>query len=96
MRLGDTIRIAFTVVDNDTREYVDPDTITITIRDPDLVEVSDTYPGDVVRDSVGHYHLDFTIPGASSVGTWYARVVTVGAATASDVLAFVVSSQWEV
>lgn len=52
--------------------YVDPDTVTLRVKDPSGNTTAYVYGTDVqvVQDSAGHYHANIDIDDA---GTWYYR-----------------------
>lgn len=61
-QIGDTVRMSveWTVVE--TGAFFDPTTTRVIVKEPDGTETAWNYPVDpeVVKDSAGHYHLDFT------------------------------------
>jgi hypothetical protein len=62
-----------------TDELVDPNTVIFKVQDPDEIETSYTYGVDteVIKDSVGVYHLDVL---ANKSGTWFYRYESPGQA----------------
>ena len=61
---GSNIRFSVVFKAVGTGAYVDPTTVTFRIRSPETNQVTtDTYPVPatyIVKDSVGHYHADYT------------------------------------
>ena len=60
---------------NGTGDYVDPTNLTLTFRDSlgaDVFGFPVAYPGSIVKDAVGRYHFDYTIPVGLATGTYYA------------------------
>jgi hypothetical protein len=70
---GSNVRFSAEFKDPTTGAYVDPTTVTFKIKSPETGVIT-TYslpPGpQVVKDSVGHYHADYTI---DFPGIWYYR-----------------------
>lgn len=83
---GSEVRFTETFTNLITGAVADPTTITLRLRDPSGTETSVTYAGgQIVRDSLGVYHYDFT-PPASKV--WAARWVATGSIVAADEFQF--------
>lgn len=60
----------------------DPTTVTLTTLNPAGVQTAYTYAGgDIVKDSVGNYHIDLTL---STAGEWAASWTGTGALVAYD------------
>lgn len=89
-QLGTEIRFTETFTDLIAGTVADPTTVTLKFRDPNGNETSVTYAGaQIVRDSVGVYHYDFTPPIPSKQGqAWLARWVATGAIVATDEIKF--------
>ena len=62
---------------DDTGTAVDPTAVLFQFKTPALVTTLYTYGTDaeLVRDSVGHYHVDLN---GNAVGTWYYRFYSTG------------------
>ena len=71
--LGSNVRCSVIYKSVPTGAYVDPTTVTFRIRTPESGAVT-TYvyvvDPEVVKDSVGHYHVDYT---ADYPGDWWYR-----------------------
>lgn len=66
-------RVRFSVnVQDSSLAYVDPATLVFKVKDPDGAVTSYTYLTDIglVRDSLGHYHLDLVL---ADPGKWTFR-----------------------
>lgn len=90
--VGDLVR-ATAVFADAAGTAVDPTAVTVKTKSPAGVVVTYTYGVDaaVVRDSVGHYHLDVDIPTA---GAWTVRWAATGTGqcAAEDTFVVAVSS----
>ena len=73
--IGDTVTLSasYTTVEGDAP--LDPSAIVLYILDPAGTETTQTYPGQVVRDSVGEYHYDLVVPKS---GTWFYKFTGTG------------------
>lgn len=80
--LGSRIRFVGTFTDLIAGVVTDPTAVTLKLHDPTGAETSFTYSaGQVIRDSVGVYHYDYT-PTISGL-TWRARWVGTGSVVAA-------------
>lgn len=64
------------VVKNSTGDFVDPTNLSLTFKDSlgsTVAGFPETYPGDIVKDGIGQYHLDWPIPSLFSVGSYVAQ-----------------------
>ena len=88
--LGTTVRITGAFTDAGGAA-VDPDTISLTVRDPSGNETTYTYGGlgTIAKDSVGNYHQDVT---TDEEGFWYYEWQGTGTSIATDEKAFFVSA----
>lgn len=77
--IGNVIRLAGNFVDI-TCAPVDPDTITLEIKQPDGSILTVTYPSQIARVSIGAYYFDFK-PTLS--GIHYYRYIGTGACIAA-------------
>lgn len=68
---GETFRQKVNVTNIDD-EDTDPDTITITIVDS--VGVKNVTDVAMIKDTVGYYHYDYTIPTDGATGEWTTEV----------------------
>lgn len=88
--LGSSMRAAarFTVFGTETD--VDPDDVFFSVKTPAPVLTTYEYGVDaeVVKDSVGHYHIDLN---ANEVGVWYVRPFSEGNGQAADEESFTVA-----
>jgi hypothetical protein len=87
--VGDDARTscAFT---NDAGAAADPTGVSVTIDPPGAGTVTYTYPAaEVVKDSTGNYHVDFT---CDAPGRWWIRWVGTGAVAAADTVNFLVNA----
>lgn len=80
--VGDPVRLSGTLT-HIVGTAVDPDELTITVRDPAGVETEYVYGDDVevVRDDDGEYHLDISV---DAPGVWFYRFRSTGTGQASD------------
>lgn len=78
--IGDGFRLQGTFTVDDV--LTDPSTIVFQLKDPDDIITTFTYGTDaeVVRDSLGVYHMDVTV---TKPLTWYYRIVGTGAVIAA-------------
>lgn len=63
-------------VRNGSGDFVDPTNLSLTFKDHLGATVSgfpEVYPGDIVKDAVGRYHLDFPIPSVFTTGSYTAQ-----------------------
>lgn len=69
--IGDKVRTSFVIKDADGN-LADPTTVRCKYKDPEGTVTTKLYGTDseVVRDSVGNYHLDFIV---TSAGFWHWR-----------------------
>jgi hypothetical protein len=76
---GEPVLCEATFTNPETDEPLDPDTVILKVQDPDEIETSYTYGVDaeVIKDSVGVYHLDVL---ANKSGTWFYRYESPGQA----------------
>lgn len=82
-QLGSEIRFTETFTDLIAGTVADPTTVTLKFRDPNGVETAFTYAGgDIIKDSTGVYHYDFTPAVAGK--PWRYRWVATGAIVAAD------------
>ena len=58
---GDTVRLTATFKDF-SDALVDPTSIAIKFYDPSKIQIGETVTTDIVNDSPGVYHYDYTIP----------------------------------
>ncbi len=78
--LGDVATVSAVFTD-DGGTAADPTTVTASVRAPDNTVTAYTVtPGEIVKDSVGHYHLDIA---CTQSGDYFYRFVGVGAVTAA-------------
>ena len=68
---GETVRQKVHVTDVDNLD-VDPDTIKITIEDS--AEVKKITLAAMIKDSVGYYHYDYTLPDDAELGDWTTEI----------------------
>lgn len=70
--LGDTATFSVEVRDLTTGNLVDPDgnALTFAVYDPNRTRITSVA---AVRDSVGKYHYDYTIPDNGKEGLWTAE-----------------------
>lgn len=68
---GETVRQKAHVTDVNNLD-IDPDTIQITIED--TTEVKKITLAHMIKDSVGYYHYDYTLPGDAELGNWTTEV----------------------
>jgi hypothetical protein len=87
--LGDLIRLTSAFHDADTGTDMDPEIVSVTIRDPDGNTQTLTYGTDaaVINSSTGHYYTDVD---ANVVGTWYYRWFSTGSGQAAEEQRFLV------
>lgn len=64
-----------------TGVYTDPTAITLFVLDPSGVTTPYTFPGTIVRDSIGHFHQIIT---PSKSGLWTYKWQGTGAAVATS------------
>ena len=77
---GDTVRLSTTFTVGGT--LTDPSTVALSVRNPAGTTASETYnPGNIVRDSVGAFHLDYV---ASTAGIYSWKWTGTGAAAGID------------
>ena len=71
----------------------DPSTVTVKYQKPDGTEVTKVYVTDVevVKDSVGNYHIDVS---ASASGVWVYRWQSTGPVTAAEAIFTVKESEF--
>jgi uncharacterized protein YfaS (alpha-2-macroglobulin family) len=83
---GNEIRlsVAFQTLDGNA---IDPTAVELKVIDPDG-DVTTYLPDAVVKDAVGHYHVDLTMDVA---GRWYYRFEGSGAVTAAGEGSFTVN-----
>lgn len=88
--VGDRVRVSAVFRDL-TGAVADPTTIVVMYRDPSGNVTTKTYVSDpeVVRDSLGGFHLDIDVDEA---GTWTYRVEGAGAVVAAGETTFVAKS----
>lgn len=63
-------------VRNVTGDSVDPTNLSLTFKTALGATVSgfpEVYPGDIVKDAVGHFHLDWAVPALFTLGTYTAQ-----------------------
>lgn len=80
--VGDLVRLEADITDLDGN-YIDPGTITFSIKKPNGTIVSYTYNTDpeVSRIDMGRFRLDVAI---DSAGDWFVRVATTGAGKGAE------------
>ena len=61
--------------------YADPSSITLYILDPTGVETTQTWPGAIIRDSLGHFHFIMT---TTIAGVWTYKWQGAGAVVATS------------
>lgn len=84
---GDMVRFSASFA-NSSGVAADPTTVTLKLVVND-VAVDYTYnPGDIVRDSLGNFHMDYTIPTAENFYEIIYRWVGTGAVAAAQEGAF--------
>jgi hypothetical protein len=85
-QIGDTVRLSTTFTVGDV--LTDPTDVELVIREPDGTETTEAYsPGDIVRDSVGAFHLDLVVDAA---GMWLWKWTGTGTAAGVDEGSFTV------
>lgn len=87
--IGDLIRLSGSFSNEETGEPVDPTTVTLLVRSPS--DVLYTYTTEVVKDSVGEYHYDFSTVAITNVdsGTWHYRFEGEGTAEVAEEKSFI-------
>ena len=74
---GDNYTSTRTFYDEENEEYIDPDTITIDILDPNNTIILTNQPA--TKDDTGKYHYNYQFPLNSILGAWIVRWnVTIG------------------
>lgn len=78
---GNVVRCSVTFTDS-VGAALDPTTVSCTVTAPETLPVTYVYGTDVelVKDSVGNYHIDLT---ANTQGIWYYRFFSTGIGTAA-------------
>ena len=84
--LGNEVRCDGEFVDEDG-VFIDPSTVSFKLKNPAGTIVIYNYPADaqLVKDSVGHYHVDVD---ANAFGVWYYRFQSTGTGKAADEKSF--------
>jgi hypothetical protein len=69
---GESVILSVEIMDNAGSAYVDPTSITVTIKNPaGSFAVGGTAGGTpMAKDSTGHFHYDFNSTTSSPVGKW--------------------------
>lgn len=80
-QIGNRIRTVGTYTQADELTPVDPSNVYCTVTAPDGTATAEAWPGNIERDSVGVYHLDFDL---DQVGYWYIRWWSEGTVIASS------------
>lgn len=92
---GQTIRLGIQYLDQGG-SFVDPSTyptVTITNPDNDVVVTADSSSG-VIREDVGMYYYDFTVPTNAELGVWQDTwSIVVNSLPFTTILTFTVSTQ---
>ena len=91
--IGDLRRVTAAFTDpNDSDAAVDPTALTLEVTDPSGEKTTYTYGTDVelVKDSIGNYHLDISVDMA---GTWLYRWAGTGTAQAVEEGRFIVQQK---
>lgn len=95
--LGQPITLPTTVRDTATGALVDPTTLTLTIRKPDGTDLpAYTYPGAVVRDALGTFHLDVPAADLAVVDHYKFKWVSTGPGAGVGIGSFDVYDPFEV
>ena len=61
--------------------YVDPTVVTLLVMDPTGAAVTYTYPANITKDTLGHYHMQIT---PTKSGTWTYKWQATGNAAATS------------
>jgi len=88
---SDLVRISATFRDPFASDvYVDPATVALKVKDPAAVTTTYTLAGgQVIRDSLGHFHFDLSVVTA---GLWSYRWETTGTYQAAQEGSFTVNA----
>jgi hypothetical protein len=81
---GSVVRVPLNIENSVTEAAADPSSLVAIVRNPAGTETTYTYGSavEVVKDSVGNYHIDVTVPlsnSSTAVGRWYVRWIGYGA-----------------
>ncbi len=62
-------------------QYIDPDTVSLRVREPDGTVTTYTYSGSVSRSTTGSYYKDLSV---TSAGDWHYKFYSTGDGQAAE------------